>query len=293
MVDGSTDADGDLDPDDPVGAVLDVVADAGPRIARGLAGRREAADEHNPSGERLTAADRWADDLLVDRLADLGAVGELATEERESVLEVGSGLSVTLDPLDGSSNLASNNLMGTVLGVYDREATLPAAGTDLVAAAYVLYGPITTMVLARETVREYELTPEDRRLVAGDVRLPADPVVYGFGGRRPDWTDGFAAYASEVEDELKLRYGGAMVGDVNQVLNYGGVFSYPGLRSRPEGKLRLQFEGAPMAYLLETAGGRSSDGERSLLAKTPDELHERTPVHLGNAELVERVERAV
>jgi fructose-1,6-bisphosphatase I len=197
--------------------------------------------------------------------------------------------------------------MGTIVGVYDASASLPAPGTDIVAAGYVLYGPITTMVVARDgRVREFELTgttgtgatgtdgeSDGRRVVADDLELPEEPTVYGFGGRVPDWPDEFERFVRGVENELKLRYGGAMVGDVNQVLNYGGVFAYPGLRSRPEGKLRLQFEGAPMAYVVETAGGAASDGERSLLEVVPDELHGRTPVHLGNEALLRRLERAL
>jgi len=282
-----------------VDEVVDTVAETAPEIAAGLRGRREAVDEHNPSGERVTAADVWADERLVGRLSAVDGVGELASEEREGVVDCGEGLAVALDPLDGSSNLASNNLLGTVFGVYD--AALPAPGTAIVAAGYVLYGPITTMVVARDgRVREYELLgaagdddADGRRLVDDDLRLPAEPTVYGFGGRVPDWPEAFERYVRGVETELKLRYGGAMVGDVNQVLQYGGVFAYPGLRSRPEGKLRVQFEAAPVAYVVETAGGRSSDGERSLLQVDPEDLHGRTPVHVGNAELVDRLERAL
>jgi fructose-1,6-bisphosphatase I len=116
-------------------------------------------------------------------------------------------------------------------------------------------------------------------------------VVYGFGGRVPDWTAAFTEYARDIEQALKLRYGGAMIGDVNQVLTYGGVFAYPELQSAPEGKLRLQFEGNPIGYVIESAGGRSSNGGRSLLEVEPTDLHQRTPVYVGNPELIERRER--
>jgi len=277
-----------------VESVVETIADAAPEIAAGLRGRRGAIDQENPSGERVMAADVWADELLAERLTALDAVGEFATEERQSVLDCGDGLSVTLDPLDGSSNLTSNNLMGTIFGVYESEASLPAPGDRLVAAGYVLYGPITTMMVARDgRVREYELTEDRKRVVEDDLVLPNDLTVYGFGGRVPDWTPDFRTFVRGIEQELKLRYGGAMVGDVNQVMTYGGIFAYPGLQSRPEGKLRLQFEAAPMAHVVETAGGASSDGERSLLAVDPDELHQRVPVHLGNEVLIERLERAL
>jgi len=276
---------------DTVEAVFDAVAATTPEIREGLPGRRVAQGETNPSGERRLAADAHADDLFEAALAEVDGVGAYASEERETVVEWGSGLSVAVDPLDGSSNLKSNNAMGTIVGVYD--AALPARGRDLVAAGYVLYGPITTMVVAADGgVREEVLEGGDRRVV-DDVRLPDEPTVYGFGGRAPDWPDAFAGYVRDVERELKLRYGGAMVGDVNQVLTYGGIFAYPALQSAPSGKLRLQFEGNPMGYVIEAAGGRSSDGERSLLEVDPDALHDRVPVHVGNDDLIDRLEAAL
>jgi fructose-1,6-bisphosphatase I len=183
--------------------------------------------------------------------------------------------------------------MGTIVGVFDEP--LPAPGSALVASGFVLYGPITTMLVARDgTVTEYLLDGEERSVLTEDVMIPDDPVVYGFGGRIPDWTDQFRSYVDDVEaDRLKLRYGGAMVADVNQVVTYGGIFGYPMLEDRPEGKLRLQFEGHPIAHVIETAGGASSDGARSLLDRDPDELHERTPLFVGTESLVDRLEVAL
>ena len=273
--------------------VIEAVADLAPTIRAGLPGRRRKTDDQNPSDEVQLAADVWADERLEERLLAIDGVGTYASEEREEAISGGDGLAVTLDPLDGSSNLQSNNPMGTILGVYDD--ALPASGRSLIAAAYVLFGPITTMTVAIDgTVTEYVIEEDgSRRAVREDVTLPDDPVVYGFGGRVPDWTEAFSDYVSEIERELKLRYGGAMIADVNQVVTYGGIFSYPGLVSSPEGKLRLQFEGAPMAHVVETAGGASSNGHRSLLDIEPTELHERTPVHLGNRDLIDRLEAAL
>ncbi|GAA0198280.1 class 1 fructose-bisphosphatase [Haladaptatus pallidirubidus] len=272
--------------------IIEVVSTSAPVVRSGLTGRRRKADEENPSGETQMAADVWADEYLEAELTAIDGVGEFASEEREGVIDCGDGLSVAIDPLDGSSNIKSNNSMGTIVGVYD--APLPASGRNLVMAAYVLFGPITTMMVAREgTVTEYVIEDGDRRTVKEDLTLPDDPVVYGFGGRVPDWFEEFTDFAREIETELKLRYGGSMIGDVNQVLTYGGVFAYPGLQSRPEGKLRLQFEGNPIAYIVESAGGRSSDGDRSLLDIEPDELHQRVPVHLGNEGLIDRLESAL
>lgn len=287
---------------DTVEAVFETVAEVAGDVRDVLATRRSYEAGRNPTGDRQLAADVYADERLEERLLALDDVASYASEEREEVVRadgsdaVGSGGSdgrshVACDPLDGSSNLKSNNGMGTVVGVYD--GPLPASGDALVAAGYVLYGPITTMVTAVDgTVTEYLVEDGRREPLNEDVTLPDDPVVYGFGGRVPDWTDEFAGYVDSVEDDerLKLRYGGAMVADVNQVLTYGGVFGYPMLADHPEGKLRLQFEGHPIAHVVETAGGASSDGTRSLLAKTPAELHERTPLFVGNEELIEALE---
>jgi fructose-1,6-bisphosphatase I len=273
--------------------IRDTVAAAAPEIRAGLPGRREKSDEENPSGDRRLAADEFADDLLEARLTAIDGVGAYASEERQGVVDAGDGLSVAVDPLDGSSNLKPNNVMGTIVGVYD--APLPASGRDLVAAGYVLYGPITTMVFAREgSVTEYLVEDGDLTALESEVTVPDDPTVYGFGGRAPDWPDGVAAYVEELEDErLKLRYGGAMIGDVNQVLTYGGIFAYPALTSAPAGKLRLQFEANPVGYVIECAGGRSSDGSGSVLDAPADELHGRTPVYLGSTSLVDRLEARV
>ncbi|MFB6255013.1 MAG: class 1 fructose-bisphosphatase [Halobacteriaceae archaeon] len=274
-----------------VESIFTTVAETAPDIQSGLPGRRRQTEEENVSGETQMAADIYADELLAERLTSLAAVGAYASEEREDVVSAGTGLSVAVDPLDGSSNLKSNNPMGIIVGIYDSD--LPAAGVDLVGSAFVLFGPITTMVTATaEGVTEYVIESGERNAV-GSVTLPSDPTVYGFGGRVPEWTDSFTSFAREIENELKLRYGGAMIADVNQVLTYGGIFSYPGLTSRPEGKLRLQFEGAPMAYIIHQAGGRSSNGSKSLLSITPDSLHQRTPVHLGNASLIDRLEASI
>jgi D-fructose 1,6-bisphosphatase (EC 3.1.3.11) len=183
--------------------------------------------------------------------------------------------------------------MGTVVGIYD--GSLPTSGQDLVGAGFVLYGPITTMVTAREgdAVPTQYVVESGTREPAGDVELPADPTVYGFGGREPQWTDAFGKYVESVRDKLKLRYGGAMIADVSQVLTYGGIFGYPALRNRPDGKLRLLFEAAPIAYLVERAGGKSTDGSTSLLDVPATEIHQRTPTFVGNEVYVRRLESAV
>jgi len=280
-----------------VNDVLDAVARTAPEVRRGLPGRRVAVAGTNPSGEEQKAADVYADELLCERIGSISNVGVYASEERASGVDVGSGLSVCVDPLDGSSNLEPNAAMGTIVAIYDDD--LPASGRDIVAAAYVLYGATTTMAVARankETVTEYLIHDSgDYQVVHEELTLPDDPSVYGFGGRVPHWVEEFEEYVSEVESDpsMKLRYGGAMIGDVNQVLTYGGIFGYPTLTNAPEGKLRVQFEGYPVGYILEKAGGASSDGRQSLLDVEKDDLHARTPVYVGNEELIDDLEAAL
>ncbi|TYT60852.1 class 1 fructose-bisphosphatase [Natrialba swarupiae] len=281
--------------DDPVEVVVATIARSAVEIRQGLVGRRSDADQENPSGETQVEADVWADELLADRLTSIDGVAQYASEERSEIIDCeDEAYCVAVDPLDGSSNLKSNNTMGTVFGIYDEP--LPAPGSALVAAGFVLYGPITTMAYARDgTVTKYELTGGERSVVEEDVTLPDDPLVYGFGGRVPHWSDDFREYVREIESnpDHKLRYGGAMIGDVNQVLTYGGIFAYPALEDSPRGKLRLQFEGNPIAYVIESAGGRSSDGTQSILEIDPEIVHERVPLHVGNTDLIERLESAL
>jgi fructose-1,6-bisphosphatase I len=279
---------------DTIDAVFETVANTAQEVRDALSSRRSYQDAENPSGDAQLAADVYADELLEERLLDIAGVSSYASEEQETVTRADDGeYHVTCDPLDGSSNLRSNNGMGTIVGVYDSE--LPAPGGAIVAAGYVLYGPITTMVTATAgTVCEYLVENGERSVLTDDVTVPDDPTVYGFGGRRPDWTDVFTEYTEQIEeDRLKLRYGGAMIADINQVLTYGGIFGYPMLEDHPKGKLRLQFEGLPVAKIFADAGGRSSDGTQSLLSRDPDALHERSPVFFGTESLVDGLEASL
>ncbi len=301
----SEDGTGGREGSDPVvDAVFDAVAATAPAIRDALPGRRVESDAENPSGETTLAGDMYADELLGEALTAIDGVGAYVSEERSDATNAGDGYSVAVDPLDGSSNLRSNNTMGTVVGVY--EGALPATGRELVAAGYTLLGPITTMVVADGSgVREEVVARASpggaddgtddvtRSVVDDDLSLPTEPTVYGFGGRVPDWTAEFREYAREIEDELKLRYGGSMVGDVNQVVTYGGVFAYPALTDAPNGKLRLSFEANPIAYIIESMGGASSDGTGSILDVEPDGLHDRVPLYVGNGELIDRLETAL
>lgn len=277
---------------DVVEEVFRSVAEVAPHISSGLLHRREYVGEENPSDEKQLEADVWANEFLKEKITSIDGVGEFASEEEESILDCGEGVSVTVDPLDGSSNIPTNNLVGTIVGIYDKE--LPCKGENLISAFYVVFGPLITVMKAEDgKVNEYivEETSGDQveiHMASEDIELP-EAKVYGFGGNK-NWTEDFREFESELSRELKLRYGGAFVGDINQTIHHGGVFAYPHRTDAPEGKYRLMFECNPVAYIIETAGGRSTNLERPILGIEAEEIHQREPFIAGTAELVERAE---
>jgi len=280
---GSQSPDPDATTASIVTTISETLATVVPKIRTAFETHRACEGETNPSGEEMLAADVYADELLESRFGDLDCVGTYASEERADPVDVGTGLSLAVDPLDGSSNLTSNNGVGTIVGIYEGE--LPAAGRDLLGAIYVLYGPVTTaMVATDDGVTEYLVSDGDLEVLTEDVSISDEGSVYGFGGPVPEWSRDFRRYAMSIQRRLKRRYGGALVGDVNQVLSYGGVFAYPALETRPEGKLRLQFEANPISFIVEQAGGTSYDGDSSVLDAEAERLHQRTPLFVGSEE---------
>src|SRR5256886_2958327 len=173
------------------------------------------------------------------------------------VKDLGRGpFPVVRDPHDGSSNVRSNNIFGTILGIFDRKA-LPARGRDLFAAGYLISGPATTLVYAtRDGVHEFVLggagRPDEFFLIEERLRLPAKGKLFGVGGHRDKWVPEVKAFVKELEQELlNLRYGGSFVGDFNQILHYRGLFRYPAPVDKREGKDRPPFESHPIAFIPE------------------------------------------
>lgn len=254
----------------------------------------------NVYGEKQAEIDVRTNDLLTKKLAKSHLVKQVASEEIEQPLNLTQGeFSVTLDPLDGSSNIKSNNLMGTIVGIY-REASLPAKGRNQIAAMYFLYGPYTQAVVAL-TDGVYVFVPSGKATSSGRYfsdgaphRLPEKGTVYGFGGLKQKWTPKVQEFVQSLESRgLKLRYGGSFVGDFNQVLYYGGVFAYPELVDAPNGKLRLQFESNPIAFITEKAGGKGSTGKASILDIEPTSIDQRVPTYVGNVDLITALEHSM
>ena len=285
-------------PEDPsLYKLTSLIADLTTLIRERIPRELGLAGSVNPYGEKQMEIDVWSNALFTKKLLRSGLVKRLASEEMGEVAESKSGeFSIVLDPLDGSSNLKSNNLLGTIVGVY-REKPLPARGRDLQAAMYFLYGPFHELVLAlHDGVRTFaELGKGSRssRFVSDGLirQLPKPPTVYGVGGLREKWTPKVRGFVDSLERrKLSLRYGGSFVGDYNQVLTKGGFFAYPELTDAPEGKYRLQFESNPVAFITEKAGGRASTGTGNILDINPSSIVQRVPTYLGDQDLVREFE---
>ena len=269
------------------------IADIAERISQELPYRRGKADTKNVFGEIQLVADKWADEFITDELKKSGLVKMMTSEEQEDVVELDNKgtFSVTLDPLDGSSNIESNNLVGTIFGIYKKN--LPVKGKYQMGALYILYGPVMTLVYAtRNGVNEFLHTRKGFILKKKNIKLPEPGKLYGIGGLRKDWLPRFRKYIKGLEAEgYKLRYGGAFVGDFNQILHYGGIFAYPALSTKPNGKLRLLAESNPMSFIIKQAGGSSTNGAGSILDIQPESINQRVPTYVGNKGLIKNLEK--
>ncbi len=251
----------------------------------------------NPSGDAQKAIDVFSNDLFVEALTSTGHAAEVASEEMEEPVASKGGVSVAMDPLDGSSNVETNNPLGSIFGFYSRR--LPASGRSLVGALYVTYGTMLTLTFSfgkgvHRFVALREGAAMSFQLLGVNLKLPDRPEVYGFGGSRKEWVDAAARFWASLDGRgLRNRYCGTFVGDYNQVLARGGIFSYPALVNKPRGKLRVLFECAPMAYINEQAGGYASDGTKNMLDVAPSGLAETSPLYIGSAGLVREVEQSL
>jgi len=264
-------------------------------IRRELPYRRGKTTMKNVFGEIQLVVDEWANQFIIEELKKTGLVKTLVSEEEADVVKMSKNgiFNISLDPLDGSSNIESNNLVGTIIGIYKKD--FPVPGRNQKAALYMLYGPLDTLVYAtKKGVHEFLLTNEGFILTKQNIKLPTKGKLYSTGGLRRDWLGGFKEFVEGVEEKgYKLRYGGSFVGDSNQILHYGGIFAYPSLVNKPEGKLRLVSESNPISFIIEQAGGRSSNGKKSILDIEYKSLQQRTPTYVGNKDLIETLEKTL
>jgi fructose-bisphosphate aldolase / 6-deoxy-5-ketofructose 1-phosphate synthase len=248
---------------------------------------RNAAGTTNATGDAQLACDVAADKLLFQLFWDKRLVKEYASEERETIIPINptAAYSVTVDPLDGSSLLDVNLAVGTILGIWKGGVMTG----ELVAAAYVVYGPTTEFVFsAGNGTHDCLITENGLRLLEENIQMNQKGKIYSIGGLRSKWVDRHRDFVHALENtDYKLRYGGCFVTEVHQILiKKGGVFSYPILVDNPKGKLRVLFELYPLAFLIEQAGGSATDGEKRILDLERTAVHQRSAIYLGSKQEV-------
>ncbi|QWE11842.1 class 1 fructose-bisphosphatase [Polynucleobacter sp. AP-Titi-500A-B4] len=299
---------------DLLSAVVNTCSTLSHEVAQGaLIGLLGSAGTGNVQGEVQQKLDIIANDLLIDGVKGCKSLAGLASEEMELPVPVqGTGDYLLLfDPLDGSSNIDVNVSIGTIFSILkkqDPQAPLETAdfllsGRHQVAAGYVVYGPQTTMALTlgdgvvmftlnkvtgeflliKDTVtishstKEFAINMSNMRHWADPVRRYVEECLAGVGGAR--------------EKDFNMRWIASMVADVHRVLSRGGVFMYPWDQREPHkpGKLRLMYEANPMSFLVEQAGGASTNGSELIMDLQPTDLHERVSVMLGSKEEIDRL----
>lgn len=271
-----------------------------------------AAGNTNIQGEEQQKLDVYADERFIEAFAAQGVVCGIGSEENDSYLGSQAGLDkngkyiVMMDPLDGSSNIDVNVSIGTIFSVYERvsavgqeveEKDFLQAGTKQVAAGYVLYGS-STMFIFTTGNGTHAFTLESSLglycLAFENMKSPDAGKIYSMNeGNYFESAEGLQKYLDHCKGNKNLngkpmtaRYIGSLVADFHRNLIKGGVYIYPGTNSAPNGKLRLQYEANPLAFIIEQAGGIASNGKGRIMEMNPTELHQRTPLFIGSKELV-------
>lgn len=269
----------------------------------------------NVQGEDVKKLDVFANEQFIAALSAGGETCAVASEENEGLVHIDSMVSknakyiVCVDPLDGSSNIDVNVAIGTIFSIYRRTSFSGLAeendylqrGTEQVAAGYVIYGSSTMLVYTTgKGVNGFTLDPSigEFCLSHPDMKCPRSGKIYSINeGNYVHFPDGVKQYIKycQVEDSptnrpYSSRYIGSLVADFHRNLLKGGIFIYPSTLKSPKGKLRLLYECNPLAFIIEQAGGKASDGFRRILDIQPSSLHQRTPLFIGSADMVSMAE---
>jgi fructose-1,6-bisphosphatase I len=248
----------------------------------------------NVYGEEQMPLDKYADGLFIEGLKKSRLARYIATEEQEQVIEVENpknNFGVVIDPLDGSSLIDVNLCTGSIIGIYPGHVL--GKGATMVAAMYMLYGPLTSLTFtAGKGVHEFVMDESGEFVLRHrDIRIP-EGKIFAPGALRKHYLPAHARWIGHLEQEgYKLRFSGCFVADVHQILHKGGVFAYPGYKGREQGKLRLLYEANPMGKILHEAGGAISNGKTDILGITPRAIDEVTPIYAGGKKEVALIEK--
>ena len=276
------------------------------------------AQTENVQGEVQKKLDIIANEVLIEANEWGGHLAAMASEEMEGLYVVPNRFPqgeylLMFDPLDGSSNIDVNVSIGTIFSVLKKadngdgvsEGDFLQPGAQQVAAGYCVYGPQTTLVLTvGHGVAMFTLDREQGSwvLTQDAVTIPADTKEFAINmSNMRHWAPPVKRYIDEClagkeglrGKDFNMRWVASMVADVHRILTRGGIFMYPWDKREPEkpGKLRLMYEANPMSFLIEQAGGASTNGKQRIMDITPQKLHERVSVVLGSKNEVERVTR--
>jgi len=278
-----------------------------------------SAGNENIQGEEQKKLDVYANRLFINALKARGEVCGIASEEEEQsiIFENEAGVNgkyiVLIDPIDGSSNIEVNVSIGTVFAIYRRLSPIgtPAvlsdflqAGRKQVAAGYVIFGSSTMLVFTSGNgVNGFTYDPGIGvfYLSHPNMQVPNDGKIYSVNeGNHAYFSPEVKAYidyckAIDIESNRPYtgRYIGSMIADLHRNFLKGGIYMYPATSKAPNGKLRLLYECNPMAFLMEQAGGKASDGRQTILDIVPEEIHERTPFYAGSSDMVDKLEEVL
>lgn len=269
----------------------------------------------NISGDVVQKLDEFANEIFINVMQKGGHLCAMASEESKDLIDIPEEFAkgkyvLVFDPLDGSSNIDVNVSIGSIFGIY-RRVTPSGKGTvedvlqpgrNLVAAGYIVYGSSTIFVYTTGNgVHGFTLDPSIGEFLLSheNIRIPKKGDIYSVNeGYYERWDENMKKFINYLKAEdkatgrpYKLRYVGTLVADFHRTLLYGGIFMYPGDSKNPEGKLRLIYEAAPLAYVVEKAGGRASNGFQNILDIKPTSLHQKTPLFIGSEEDVKLAEK--
>jgi fructose-1,6-bisphosphatase I len=256
------------------------------------------SDSHNSYGETQMELDKRADEILVVGLMKNGLARYVATEEHADIIEMQSpknNFGVVIDPLDGSSLIGVNLAVGTIIGIYP--GTVLDKGQNMLAAMYILYGPLTTLTLtvgSGNGVHEFVMDEHGEfHLTQENIKI-SNAKIYAPGALIKDYLPDHARFIKNLEEDgYKLRYSGSFVADVHQILHKGGVFTYPGFKGKEKGKLRLLFEANPMGKIVTEAGGAVSNGTIDILSIVPTAVNDITPIYIGGKDEISRIKMSI
>jgi fructose-1,6-bisphosphatase I len=267
----------------------------------------------NIQGEEVKKLDVFANDQLVGVLKHGISCAGIASEEMDDIVVFDDEVSnnskyvVMFDPLDGSSNIDINASIGTIFGVYRRVSELGRPcnindflqpGIKQVAAGYIVYGSSTMLVYAtRRGVNGFTLDPSigEFCLSHPDIICPSCGNIYSVNHGNfflydvsvKKYIDSCQKKNKEDGGPYTQRYMGSMAADMHRTLIKGGIFMYPATTCHQEGKLRLMYECNPYAFIIEVAGGKATSGTQRILDIQPTSLHQRTPVFMGSANMID------